>query len=261
VKALAAQRVHLVVFGRYHDMDFARLELLKLIAEIPWVRTSTASNYSDLESLAAADLLITYTCDVAPDALQTAALKAFLEHGGRWIALHGTNALLDFVGNGAIGVARRHDDFMDLIGTRFLAHPPIGPFQVEVTDAKHPLTMGLERFEIIDELYLFERRGPIRTLLHAPFTGNCSPFVAAVWEDERSPVLYLHEVGAGTVLYLSLGHCRGHYDPSPNGAYIVHPLRCAWNYPIYYELLRRGLQWGLESHELRRTPLKQCTEK
>jgi type 1 glutamine amidotransferase len=230
-------------------MDFARLELLKLLAEIPRVRTTTASSYSDLESLSAADLLITYTCDVAPQSIQTVAMKAFLQRGGRWIALHGTNALLEFIGNGSIGAAEQHHDFMDLIGTRFLAHPPIGPFQVEVTDANHPLTAGLERFEIIDELYLFERRGPIRTLLHAPFTGNCSPFVAATWQVEESPVLYLHDVGAGTVLYLSLGHCRGHYDTSPNGAYIDHPLRCAWSYPIYYELLRRSLRWALESRE------------
>jgi hypothetical protein len=57
--------------------------------------------------------------------------------------------------------------------------------------------------------------------------------------------MYLHPIGEGEVLYLSLGHCRSHYDPSPNGAFVTHPLRCAWNYPVYYELLRRALRWGL----------------
>jgi hypothetical protein len=23
-----------------------------------------------------------------------------------------------------------------------------------------------------------------------------------------------------------------------------HPQRCGWNYPVFYELLRRGIRWG-----------------
>ena len=40
-----------------------------------------------------------------------------------------------------------------MLGTQFKAHPPIGPFRVEVTDKTHPLTQGLEDFDVIDELY------------------------------------------------------------------------------------------------------------
>jgi type 1 glutamine amidotransferase len=245
VKALPARRAHLIAAGRYHDMDFARLELLKLLAELPSVRTSVASDYGDVGSLAQADLLITYTCNFAPSEQETAALRTFLEAGGRWIALHGTNAVLDFLSDGRIGVAKGNDEFMDLIGTRFLAHPPIGPFQVEADDPDHPLTAGIEPFEVIDELYLFEMRGAVQTLLHTSFHGSCEPFAASEWANDHAPVMYLHAVGAGSVLYLSLGHCRGHYDPSPGGAFVSHPSRCAWNYPVYYELLRRGLRWGL----------------
>jgi type 1 glutamine amidotransferase len=245
VKGLPVRHAHLIAAGRYHDMDFARLELLKLLAELPSVRTSVSSDYADVASLAAADLLITYTCDFAPDAVQTQALRAFVERGGRWLALHGTNAVLDFLADGRIGVEAGHDDFMDLIGSRFLAHPPIGPFNVMVDDPTHPLTAGIEAFEVIDELYLFEARAAVRTLLHASFTGSCAPFAAADWDTDHAPIMYQHTVGAGSVLYLALGHCRSHYDPSPSGAFIPHPMRCAWNYPVYYELLRRGLRWGL----------------
>ena len=245
MKRLPTRRVHLIVGGRYHDMDFARLELLKLLAELPSVRTTTASDYADCANLAHADLLITYTCDFAPDAAQTASLRGFLQKGGRWIALHGTNAVLDFLADGRIGVAEDHDAFMDLVGTRFLAHPPYGSFKVEVDDLDHELTQGLEAFEVVDELYLFEARAELKTLLHTCFSGSCAPFAAHGLDNDHAPVMYLHQVGAGSVLYLSLGHCRGHYDPSPNGAFIVHPLRGAWAYPVYYELLRRGMRWGL----------------
>lgn len=33
-------QVHLIAAGKYHDIDFARLELLKLLAEIPEIRTT-----------------------------------------------------------------------------------------------------------------------------------------------------------------------------------------------------------------------------
>ena len=58
------KRVHLIAAGKYHDIDFARLELLKLLAERPEVRTTAAAGYGDGALIEAADLLITYTCDL-----------------------------------------------------------------------------------------------------------------------------------------------------------------------------------------------------
>src|SRR3546814_11179982 len=59
------------------------------------------------------------------------------------------------------------------------------------------------------------------------------------------PVLYLRKLGKGAVLYLTLGHCRGHYDMLPATKFWPHPQRCGWNYPIFHELLRRGIRWGM----------------
>ncbi len=241
----AKRHVHLIVAGRYHDMDFARLELLKLLGETPAIRTTVDGDYARVGRLPACDLLVTYTCDVAPAPDQVAALRAFLEAGGRWLALHGTNAVLTFLDDGRIGTSDAHDDFMDVIGTKFLGHPPIGSFRIDNAAPDHPLVAGIEPFEIVDELYLFERRGDLTPLLTADFTGNIAPFAAAEWRDESSPIFYERQIGEGGILYLGLGHCRSHYDPSPSGAFIPHPVRCAWNYPIFYELLRRSLRWGV----------------
>ena len=38
-------QVHLIAAGKYHDIDFARLELLKLLAEVPEIRTTVAMDY------------------------------------------------------------------------------------------------------------------------------------------------------------------------------------------------------------------------
>ena len=76
-------QIHLVAAGKYHDIDFARLELLKLFAEHAAIRTSVSSDYADTDRIAAADLLVTYTCDLVPDAAQTEAIAGWLDRGGR----------------------------------------------------------------------------------------------------------------------------------------------------------------------------------
>lgn len=241
-------KVHLIAAGKYHDIDFARLELLKLLAERPRIRTSVASDYADLASLAAADLLVTYTCDLMPDDdAQVAALDAFLRRGGRWLALHGTNAVLRFGADGVVDTPDAVPAFSAMLGTRFAGHPPIAPFKVFVTRDDHVMTRGLRDFRVEDELYLTHRTGDIDVLLHTSFTGRCDEFRDADWDEGQVPVLYERRVGQGAILYLTLGHCRGHYDLLPVSPFWPHPQRCAWNYPIFHELLRRAIGWGLEA--------------
>jgi hypothetical protein len=45
-------------------------------------------------------------------------------------------------------------------------------------------------------------------------------------------------------MYLTLGHCRGHLDLQPMVDFYPQVERCAWESPVYYELLRRGLAWA-----------------
>lgn len=239
-------KVHLIAAGKFHDIDYARLELLKLLAETPRIRTSVAADYADLASLEAADLLITYTCDLMPACEgEVAALEAFLARGGRWLALHGTNAILRFGSDGVVDTPDEAAAFTGLLGTRFAGHPPIAPFKVCVTRDDHEMTHGLRDFRVEDELYLTHRTAEIDVLLHTSFTGRCDEFRDADWDEAEVPVLYERKVGQGAILYLTLGHCRGHYDLLPVSPFWPHPQRCAWNYPVFHELLRRGIRWGL----------------
>ena len=240
-------RVHLVASGKYHDIDFARLELLKLLAEDAQIRTTVSTDYADAAAISSADLLVTYTCDVVPDDAQVQVLESFLHRGGRWLALHGTNALLRFAADGICETPDAAPRFMDLLGTQFAGHPPIAPFKVEVTRHDHPMTQGLRGFRVEDELYLVQRRTDIEVLLHTSFNGTCPEFRDSEWDEAEVPVLYERKVGEGAILYLTLGHCRGHYDLQPVAPFWPHPQRCAWNYPVFYELLRRGIRWGLSA--------------
>lgn len=235
---------HLVAAGKHHDIDYARLQLLGLLAEQPQVRTTVAMDFANVERLAECRFLVTYTCDLMPSTAELAAVREFLEDGGRWLALHGTNSILRFTDDG-VDCPDERPDVMELLGTQFKAHPPIGPFRVEVCNHTDPLTRGIADFDVIDELYLSETRAPIEVLMQTRFDGRTERFTAKDWPNAVAPVLYRRKVGKGEIVYNTLGHCRGHYDLTELTPFYANPERCAWNYPVYYELLRRGLRWAL----------------
>ena len=130
-------QVYLVAAGDYHDIDFARLELLKLLAENDRVRVTVAADYHDIDAIQAADFLITYTCNLIPSEAQQVALREFVASGKRWFALHGTNAILKFLDSGQVDAPETAPIMMETLGTQFLGHPPIQPFTVEVSDPDH----------------------------------------------------------------------------------------------------------------------------
>ncbi|MFW5634011.1 MAG: ThuA domain-containing protein [Erythrobacter sp.] len=238
---------HFIAAGKYHDIDHARLEVLKLLAEHPQVRTTVACGYSGLERLDACRFLVTYTCDLMPTPEQAASLRAWLERGGKWLALHGTNSILVFTEEGLVDTPDERPDVMEMLGTQFKAHPPIGPFPVEVVNTDHELTRGIEDFEVVDELYLSHTTAEIDTLMQTTFEGEATGFVEARWERTTVPILYTRDIGRGRIVYNTLGHCRGHYDLPGMVDFYPHKEMCAWNYDVYYDLLRRSIAWAIKA--------------
>ena len=245
----ARKNLHLVCSGRYHDFDFVRLELLKLFAEHEHVRVTVSTDYRDCAAIDAADALITYTSDVIPDDAQTDTLDAFLRAGKRWFALHGTNALLRYEKGRGWVAPRSNPRFFQMVGSQFVAHPPIQPFIVKACD-DHPLVAGIEPFEADDEIYLCRFFGEYRSLLETEFAGEAPGFDESNWSDlDTVPIMYLHPWGDNEVLYLNLGHARGHYDMQPLMEWYDEVERGSWVQPAFYELLRRGIRWSLKELE------------
>ena len=234
----------LVASGKYHDINFARLELLKLLAEDQNIRVRVFEDYANLEAIRAAQFLVSYTCDVVPDQQQQIALHKWVEQGGRWYALHGTNSILSFLENGLVDSPNSAPQLMKTLGTQFIAHPPIGTYRVDVADAAHELVQGIEPFDVLEELYLMDQHAELHVLLDTEFEGEAEGFVRSTWQRARHPVMYLRPLGKGAVLYLTLGHCRGHHDMRPLMAHWPDVQRCAWDLPVFTELLRRGLSWA-----------------
>ncbi len=249
-----AERINacLVAGGKYHDIDFARLEVLKLLAEHEHVRVTVLPDYENTAAISAASVLVSYTCDVRPSEAAQQAIRSWVEGGGRWFALHGTNSALDLSGPNGVEAPRCFPMWADTLGSQFVAHPPIQPYRVDVSAPDNWLVAGISSFETNDELYLSEHSdlASLQPLLHTIWGGEATGFAEADWSSEtrgndRHLVMYLRPLGEGAVLYNTLGHCRGHYDMVPRMAYYPKIERGSWGEPQYYELLRRGLRWTL----------------
>ena len=240
--------VTLVAGGKYHDIDFARRELLSLLAEHDEFRVRVQPDYEDAEAIARGRLLVSYTCDVRPSLDAQQRIREWVIAGGRWVALHGTNAALDLGGPDGVDAPRVFPLWADTLGSQFVAHPPIHPYRVEISDSAHWLVAGVEPFETDDELYLSEYadRAALHPLLHTTWQGTAKGFVEHDWttNDSQHLVMYLRELGDGGVLYNTLGHCRGPYDMAPVLDFYPRIERCSWDKPAYYELLRRSLRWA-----------------
>jgi uncharacterized protein len=247
-------RAHLITGGfppgspAGHDHDYARLRLLGLLAEQD-MPASVGNDFADVEKwLAVSRLLITYVAGPYPDDGQSRAIESWLSAGGRWFGLHGTSG----------GRAERVEGLPNrrtvktghhaLLGSFFLTHPPICKIHVDVQGSSR-LTQGLgTSFDVEDEPYFIELQHPAstRAFLTADYgSSGAWPVVDKLYgkdtslqPDGRTRVLgYTRDVGAGTVAYVALGHCRK----------IPESFRGAWENDAFITLLRNAIAWGNNS--------------
>ena len=235
--------VLLISGGPWHDMDHARLELLGFMAEVERLRVTVRDRY-DAADIARADMIVTYTCDLMPEAAALEALEGFLDGGGRWFALHGTNSRMVLEGDRPVVCPPLPKALRAMLGSQFAAHPAPGSFKVTPTDADHPLIAGIGPFRVADEQYLQHHDPGNDVLLTTTFKGETPLFEEAEWHEAEHQVMYLREVGEGAVLYLSLGHTRGRYDMRPLTDDYPFVERGSWPHPVFRELVRRGLRWA-----------------
>lgn len=234
----------LIAAGPWHDMDHARLELLTLMAEHADLRVRVAETY-DAAMLDGADLIVTYTCDVMPDDAALDALDRLMARGGRWFALHGTNARLVLEPGAPVRCPPLPARMRALLGSQFAAHPPIARFKVTNAAPDQPLVAGIGTFHVEDELYLQDIDPGGTVLLTCAFTGRTPAFERADWDEPAHPVMILRDHRPGAVLYLTLGHTRGPHDMRPLTDAYPFVERGAWPHPVFRALLRRGIRWAM----------------
>jgi hypothetical protein len=117
--------------------------------------------------------------------------------------------------------------FSLLAGASFLEHPggegvPV-PYTVDIVDRDHPVTAGVDDFEIASEQYYMHVDPSVHVLATTTFSGEHFPWLDGV----VMPAAYVHRWGDGRVFYASPGHV-------PDELQI----------PAVERLVRQGLRWA-----------------
>jgi type 1 glutamine amidotransferase len=212
-------------YDQIHDDAFARQQL-RLLLEEAGAQVAVADDYST-PAIDDARCLVTYIAKTPPGEAEAARVRRFVERGGRWFAMHTSNAI------------PADCRLPEILGSRFVTHPPYGPFRVEV--GADPLLAGIEPFDVEDELYVCERADDLEVLLYARWGGTVRDIRV---EIDDQPLMYRRRVGAGEVLYLALGHCNP-AGVTTRGAAVAER-RGSWVSPTVREIVRRGITWAVD---------------
>ena len=149
-------------------------------------------------------------------AQQRADFKAWLEHGGGFVGLHGAGGDPSYAWNWYVD---------GLIGTQFIGHtlnPHIQRATLVIEDSQHPATQGLGSSWVrMDEWYSFAtspRSKGFQILVsidessYRPVEGLL-PFLKPkdISMGKDHPLVWSHCVGKGRALYSALGHTASSY--------------------------------------------------
>lgn len=166
----------------YHDQAEHYAELASIFAFEGGVDLRLTRNLEVLnkKELARYDAVACWSLIAKPNKEQVSALLDAISGGMGFLGIHGATASTWDV-----------SEYVEMIGSKFLRHPPIKPFSVRIDDPDHPITAGISSFEVEDELYELE--------------GDLSR-VHILASSEGHPLLYVKTHGKGRVHYNALGH-------------------------------------------------------
>lgn len=174
--------------------DFAAI-FTRLVEASGQFRLQVSSDRARLENLSGFDAVALYIAAGELSRAQEQGLTGFVRQGGGLLGVHGANA----------GLAQ-YKEYTEMIGSEFIGHDPLAPFEVEtVAGIDDALPRLSKTFRIADECYNLKihTEAPLRYFQHG------------LWRLDRKPLGYLRDYGEGRVFYTALGHDKrafGHPD-------------------------------------------------
>ena len=211
----------LIVYGGWegHDPEgvSAFLESLLKTEGFQTRRTPDLNTLADESAMEGVSLVVPVITMAEPPNI-TALLKA-IENGTGLAGCHG----------GMCDAFRSSSEWQFLTGGQFVAHPgDILPYRVEVKDWEHPITKGLDDFDVETEQYYLHVDPAIQVLAttRAPIADG--PHTENPQVD--MPVVWTKRWDKGRVFYNAIGHSLADLEaPAPR------------------ELMRRGMLWAAGS--------------
>ena len=151
----------------------------------------------------------------------------YREKFGFSLSAQGQKYLCGFVdgGGGLFGIHTACISFSDWPGWRDVlggswvwgqsSHPPLGQLSIAPTGPSHPLTEGIEEFELEDEVF---------SDLSILDSVQCLLTAEAATSPRPQPVLWTHQYGRGRIVFDALGHNRNSIE---HGTHSLLIKRCA----------------------------------
>ncbi|MGC9327903.1 MAG: ThuA domain-containing protein [Candidatus Hinthialibacter sp.] len=137
--------------------------------------------------------------------------------------------LLNFVKSGkgfmvnhlASASFKEWDEFGELCGRKWVmgtsGHGSRSMFTANIVNKEHPITQGLEDFQIFDELYAkLQGRSKIDVLITAD----------SDWSGNTEPMLFVREYGEGRVVHNAFGHDHKAIENETNKILLIRS--CEW---------------------------------
>jgi len=163
---------------------------------------------------------------------QEKGLTGFVRGGGGLLAVHASNALLG-----------QYKDYIELIGSEFTGHDPMGHFDVTTESGFDDILPRLHgKFRVFDECFNFKPRteDPLQF------------FQYGTWRLQRIPLSYIRNYGKGKVLYTGLGHDDNTFRLSAFQDLMIKGLRYVTNLKdkpeVRFGLVGYGPLFGMGGH-------------
>jgi type 1 glutamine amidotransferase len=153
---------------------------------------------------------------------QRDAFKHYIESGGGFVGIHS-----------ASGSERDWPYFWSVLGGKFVAHPRMQSFTVQVADPEFPAVKGLPAsFDRTDECYFIDHLNPdIHPVLVTDRTKLTALEGMNIDVDSFPnplPLAWYHQFDGGREFYLALGHNKQDYAN-----------------PMLYGVIENGILWAM----------------
>jgi type 1 glutamine amidotransferase len=190
---------------QFHNTPDHWAHLSSIMRELELEARVISDDVGDLNSanLARFDVILNYSTGLEASTTQIDALLEAIRRGIGFVGLHAASATF-----------KSSEQYFDMIGGRFVRHPPFGRFTVEILERDHPITAGLIDFEIEDERYEL---------------GDLADGIDVLAQNDGHPMVFTSRYGAGRVAYIALGH-----DARSLGR------------PEYHRLVGQAIDWAAQ---------------
>lgn len=170
----------------YHPLKNIENELSEILSDKIDLTFTEDRNKIEREELSKFDICILYVdCwNKKLELKEISGLLCFVASGGGLLVIHN-------------GISYQSNiEFSQLVGAKFIGHPPYHKLFYKVSETEHPILEGVHDFEMDEEMYNFE------------LDNFCDKEILLTASDgiSYSPAAWVKRFGNGRVVYLAPGH-------------------------------------------------------